>query len=204
MQTGSSNSLASTTTPRLMVELPLSSFPTLTTSRLQLRKIEVNDAPELFKLRGNTELMRYVPRPLANSADDVTQLINDWLTAVDAGNCFHFAITLKEQNIMIGHMLLFNIQPEHSRGEMGYMMAAEHAGKGYTTEALQAVVSFAFGSMEMHSLEAIINPKNIASAKVLQKAGFVQEAYFRENFFWQGLYEDTAVYSLLQTDLKPI
>jgi ribosomal-protein-alanine N-acetyltransferase len=187
---------------RLMVELPLSPFPTLTTSRLQLRKIEVSDAPELFKLRSNPELMRYVPRPLANSVDEVTRLINDWLTAVDAGSCFHFSITLKEHNTMIGHMLLFNIQPEHSRGEVGYMMAAEHAGKGYTTEAVQAIVEFAFGTLDMHSLEATINPENIASAKVLQKAGFVPEAYFRENFFWQGKFEDTAMYSLLKKDTE--
>jgi ribosomal-protein-alanine N-acetyltransferase len=183
---------------RLMAALPLLPFPTLHTSRLQLRPIALSDAHELYKMRSNPELMHFVPRPLATSVDEVWQMISDWLTAMQVGNCLHFAITLKEQSTMIGHMLLFNIKPENSRGEVGYMMLAEHAGKGYTTEALEALIAFAFDSLGMHSLEAIINPENKASAKVLLKAGFVQEAYFRENFFWNGQFEDSAVYSLLQ------
>jgi [ribosomal protein S5]-alanine N-acetyltransferase len=185
---------------RLMAFLPIEPFPILLTPRLLLRQIALSDANELFALRSNTRLMQYVPRPVATGVNEVQQLISEWLTATQAGHCLHFAITLKENNVVIGHMLLFNIKPEHSRGEVGYMLAAEHAGKGYTTEALQAMVAFAFGTLGMHSLEAVIHPENKASAKVLQKAGFVQEAYFRENFFWNGQFEDSAVYSLLQNN----
>jgi ribosomal-protein-alanine N-acetyltransferase len=64
-------------------------------------------------------------------------------------------------------------------------------------EALMAVIRFGFDSMKLHSIEAHIDPVNTASALVLEKTGFIREAYFKEDFFYKGRFSDTAVYSLL-------
>ena len=64
-------------------------------------------------------------------------------------------------------------------------------------EALMAVIDFGFNEMKLHSIEGQINPENVVSGVVLEKCGFTREAYFKENFYFQGKFFDSAVYSLL-------
>ena len=64
-------------------------------------------------------------------------------------------------------------------------------------EALCAIIEYGFNQMKLHSIEANINPDNIASQQLLEKAGFVREAYFRENYYFGGRFIDSAIYSLL-------
>lgn len=68
-------------------------------------------------------------------------------------------------------------------------------------EALATVLDYGFSSMGLHSVVANVNPANEASKKILAKNNFVQEAYFKEDFFYDGQFLDTAIYSLL-TPLK--
>ena len=70
--------------------------------------------------------------------------------------------------------------------------------KGIMKEALLRVIDFGFDEMKLHSIEANINPDNEASAKILESTGFVKEAYFKEDFFFEGTFRDTIIYSRLQ------
>ena len=65
------------------------------------------------------------------------------------------------------------------------------------SEAIGATVDHAFGVLGFHSIEAIIDPANLASRRVLEKNGFEREAWFKEDFFWNGRFHDTQVYSIL-------
>jgi ribosomal-protein-alanine N-acetyltransferase len=80
------------------------------------------------------------------------------------------------------------------------MLLPEFNGKGIVSEAVQEVVNYGFDVMKLHSIEAIIDPLNDASAKVLEKNGFVKEAHLRENEFYEGRFLDTVIYSLLNKD----
>jgi len=64
-------------------------------------------------------------------------------------------------------------------------------------EAIAEVIRYGFKEMNLHSLEGQVTPKNIPSIKILERNGFVREAYFKENYNWQGKFIDTAVYSLI-------
>jgi [ribosomal protein S5]-alanine N-acetyltransferase len=86
---------------------------------------------------------------------------------------------------------------EHYRAEIGYLLHGSLHGKGVMTEAMRAVLDFGFNTMQLHSVEAVVDPENAASIGLLQKAGFVREGYYRESFFFEGKFLDTAVYSLL-------
>ncbi len=103
---------------------------------------------------------------------------------------------------MIGTIGLWRIIKEHYRAEIGYMLLPEHWKKGFAKEAVLKVVEYGFDEMKLHSIEAHINPKNAASAGLLEITGFVREAYFKEDFFFNGAFEDTAIYSLLLTTIK--
>ena len=98
---------------------------------------------------------------------------------------------------MIGNIALWRIDKAHHRAEIGYILCPEQWGKGIMDEAMKVVLFYAFNEMKLHSIEAQINPHNLQSEKLLQKNGFIKEAHFRENYFYNGRFLDTVVYSLV-------
>jgi ribosomal-protein-alanine N-acetyltransferase len=82
------------------------------------------------------------------------------------------------------------------------MLLPEYHGKGIVTEAIQLMIDYGFEQMNMHSLEGIIDPANTASARVLEKNGFIKEAHFKENEYYDGKFLDTGVYSLVKKESR--
>ena len=174
------------------------SFPMLETDRLMLAKPDLSATGAVFEMRSNKEVMRYVPRPMMTEEQQAAELINLWIGEFAAQRGIVWMMMLKDSNRFVGNIGFWRMQPEHFRGEVGYMMHPAWNGKGLATEALQAIMNFGFEHMGFHSVEGVINPHNVASARVLEKCGFVKEAHFRENFFWNEVFEDTAIYSKLR------
>lgn len=172
-------------------------FQNLESERLLLRQITPDDVNEIFALRSNPETMKYIPRPLATTKDDAMGHIKMIQDKIVSNEGINWAITEKGNPKMIGIIGHYRIRWEHFRSEIGYMLLPEYQGKGIITEAIQLLVDYGFNEMNMHSLEAIIDPKNTASARVLEKNNFVKEAHFKENEFYEGKFLDAVVYSLL-------
>ena len=171
-------------------------FPELRTDRLLLRKMTLEDAPEVQLIRSNTEVMKYNNRPLTLTIEDAENWIKIVLEALEKNDGITWCICLKESPAEhIGNIGLWRIEKENHRSEIGYMLDPFYHGKGIMYEALQKVVEYGFNEMKLHSIEAQINPGNVASAALLKKANFVQEAYFKENYCLRGEFTDTAVYS---------
>ena len=109
-----------------------------------------------------------------------------------------WAIALQDDpDTLIGNIGFWRIINQHYRSEIGYTLHPDFWNNGIMKEALLAAIDFGFKAMKLHSIEAHINPDNTASGKVLEKTGFVREAYFKEDFFFRGKFIDSAVYSLL-------
>ena len=108
-----------------------------------------------------------------------------------------WALTLKNDPKLIGTICFWNIKKEDFRAETGFVILNEYQGRGLMQEALTAVLEYGFKIMKLHSIEAVISPKNIASTKLIEKCGFVKEAHFKENYFFDGRFSDTVVYSLV-------
>ena len=172
-------------------------FQNLESERLLLRQITPDDVNEIFALRSNPETMKYIPRPLATTKDDAMGHIKMIQDKIVSNEGINWAITEKGNPKMIGIIGHYRIRWEHFRSEIGYMLLPEYQGKGIITEAIQLLVDYGFNEMNMHSLEAIIDPENTASARVLEKNNFVKEAHFKENEFYDGKFLDAVVYSIL-------
>ena len=172
-------------------------FPTLTTNRLVLRQITVEDAPELFFQRTDERVMKYIERPRPKDINDTITFINTITDLRDKNEIITWGISLKENPKLIGTVVYLNFKKENYRAEFGYALHPDYWRKGIMDEVAKAVIDYGFNVMKLHSIEANINPENIASQKLLEKNGFVKEAYFKENFFWQGKFLDSAIYSLL-------
>jgi ribosomal-protein-alanine N-acetyltransferase len=123
-------------------------------------------------------------------------------TMINSNQYINWAITLKGNPQLIGTMGIYRIKPEHHRGEIGYMLLQEYQGKGIVTEAIHLTLDYAFNQLQLHSMEAVIDPANIASERVLQKNGFVKEAHFAENECYNGIFYDSVIYSLLKRNYK--
>lgn len=181
-----------------MLTINFTPFPNLETERLVLRRVDKNDVNEIFSLRSNVETMKYIPRPLVKNIEDALEHIAMIDSKIEANEGINWAITLKGNPKLIGIIGHYRIKPEHFRAEIGYMLLPEFQGKGIISEAIKKTVDYGFNEMGLHSIEAIIDPENTASAIVLEKNNFVKEAHLKENEFYEGRFLDTVIYSLLK------
>jgi RimJ/RimL family protein N-acetyltransferase len=180
-----------------MLELNFEPFPILMTERVLLRKITEEDADQVFFLRSDKDVLRYLDRDPIISIDDALQ----WIRMIDAGirsnEYIAWAMSLKSEKQLVGTISLWNIQKEHYRSEIGYALHPLHQGKGLMQEAMTEVLDYGFKTMHLHSVEANVNPRNVSSIKLLERNNFIREAYHRENYFYKGKFLDSAIYSLI-------
>ena len=183
-----------------MLTINFNPFPILETNRLILRRPVATDVHEMFAMRSNPVLMRYVPRPLCKNLEDAAAHLSLINSKIDENLGINWAVTLRGNDKMIGLMGIYQLRPEDYRGEIGYMVLGEYSGQGITSEAVRAIVQYGFDGLKLNSVEAIIDPANIASQMVLEKNGFRREAHLRENVFYEGQFLDSVIYSRLASD----
>lgn len=173
---------------------------TLATDRLDLRPLVPGDAPALFLIYSDAAVMRYWSSPPWEALQVAVDTIEkDRCAAVD-GICFRLGIFRHADNVLLGTCTLFHIDAQCRRAEIGYGLASTAWGQGYATEAISALLAHGFGEMNLNRVEADIDPLNEASARALERQGFVQEGLLRERWIVGGQKSDSALYGLLAAD----
>ena len=180
------------------MEINFDPFPVLQTSRLKLRRIEENDVNEIYFLRSDERLMKYLGRSPESSVETAALFIRNIQDQEKNGEGILWGITLHTNPTIIGTICYWHILKEHFRAEVGYLLHPDYQGKGYMDEAMEKVIDYGFNTMHLHSIEADADPQNSASIKLLVRNQFVKEALFKENYFYNGKFLDTVVYSLLK------
>ncbi|MFT3908469.1 MAG: GNAT family protein [Ferruginibacter sp.] len=183
-----------------MLSIDFSPFPVLETSRLLLRCITLEDAPQLFLLRSDPKIMEWLDREPFKTIDEATAFIQEKvLNSIEKNDGILWVIELKEQpGKLIGTTGFWRLDKEHYRAEIGYMLHSDYWQKGIMKEAVNISIDWAFTKTEIHSIEANINPGNGPSEALLKSVGFVQEAYFKENYYFNGAFKDSVIYSLVK------
>ena len=187
-----------------MLNLNFNPFPILESDRLILRKMILTDAPQLFELRTGKETMKFIDKDKIASVQVAQEMIQSMDVQMQNNAAVMWGITLPGSAAIIGTIGFWRIVKEHHRAEIGYMLKPEYWNKGYISEAINAVINYGFQKMKLHTIEANINPHNLASRRVLEKQGFQQEGFYRENYYFNGKYLDTAVFSLLKSNRAKI
>jgi len=181
-----------------MLSLRFDPFPVLETKRLVLHALTKENSADIFLLRGNPEAMKYIGKPTLQTLLEVEQLIAAYQENVRDKIGITWGITLKGENRrLVGTIGFHKIDRPNYRAEIGYILHPDQWGKGIMNEAIKSVLDYGFKEMDLHSIEARIDPKNQRSAQILLKNGFEKEAYFKEAFYWKGAFIDTEVYSLI-------
>jgi len=175
---------------------------TLATERLELRPLVPADASALFAICSDEAVMRYGGSPAWTDLQMALDKIEkDRRDAAD-GVCFRLGLFRRTDDALLGTCTLFHIDEQCRRAEIGYVLAASAWGQGYATEAISALLSHGFGAMGLNRIEADIDPLNVASARVLERQGFVMEGLLRERWIVGDKKSDSALYGLLAQDFE--
>ena len=175
-------------------------FPKLETERLLLTEFFKSDAEELFKIRSDERVQKYLDRDLHKTVEESELMIDGMINTYNSKEGINWIIRKKDSLNVIGYIGYWRMIRNNVRAEIGYAMKPEYWGNGYMQEALSKVIKFGFNEFCLHSIEANVNPDNANSIKLLEKFGFKKEAYFKEDYFYNGKFLDTAIYSLLEKD----
>lgn len=177
--------------------MPFDPTLTLETTRLVLTPIRATDAQVLFAIQSDRAVMRYWNHPAWTDLKQAYVQILDDLAAIDAGTQLKLAIRERADGPLLGIVVVFAIDETARRAEIGYHLAPSTQGKGYMHEALSRFVAYLFDVLRLRRLEAEIDPRNVPSAKVLARLGFLREGLLRERWRVAGELSDSAVYGLL-------
>ena len=107
---------------------PLDKFPELITERLILRQISNDDVAGFFKLRSDPEVMRYIPRPLSKTEQEIIDFFNVGEELYEKGEMINFAIALKQTNKFIGSIGFYRTKWHANRTEVGYILDPDIKG----------------------------------------------------------------------------
>ncbi len=113
------------------------------------------------------------------------------------GGWFQFAIEQQASGVHVGDVALLTMWADSRLGEVGYTIAPAHQGNGYATEAVAAVIDYAFRTLHMHRLTATIDATNRASAALVERLGFRREAAMIQNTWYHGGWCDEYLYAVL-------
>ena len=174
------------------------------TDRLTLRLLSGSDFNALFEKKDKELVMKELG--LTTDAEYEKELKKYQKGYISyRSNLALFQIFLKDTEQMIGNCGYHNWSEDHSRAELGYALKSdEFKRKAYMTEALQFVIPYGFNTMQLNRIEAMVGTENIASQKLLLKFGFTKEGIMREHYFVDGEYQDSIIYSLLQSEYEDV
>jgi [ribosomal protein S5]-alanine N-acetyltransferase len=182
---------------------PVRDQPTLTTKRLTLRPLVLEDAWDVERLAGMREIADTtlnIPHPYPVGA--ATRWIETHAPAWAAGTGVTYAIVETSNGKLAGVVSLMQIHREHRRAELGYWIAVDRWNKGFATEASASILDFGFQSLGLHRIESTHFVRNPASGKVMQKLGMTQEGIARDSAVKWDHFESLVRYAILEPEWK--
>ncbi|TKC15516.1 GNAT family N-acetyltransferase [Robertmurraya kyonggiensis] len=177
-------------------------FPILETNRLVLRKVTKDDAEDILKYLSDEEVMKYYGLDPFETIEDVMDEISWYQSIFENKTGIRWGISLKEQGKMIGSCGFHNRVSQHSRTEIGFELSQEYWGQGIAGEAIGAILQYSFEHMDLNRIEALIEPPNLPSQKLVEKQGFVREGLLRQYEYTSGKFDDLYMYSMLKQDFE--
>ena len=184
-----------------MLHMPIPA-PVIQTARLQLRPFDDTDADDLFALHTNTEVLRYWDAPPWSDRERATKFIMASQQKAEEGTGARLAVDLASNGGFIGWCSLHQWNSDFRSASLGYCYGDAVWGHGYATEAARGLLGWAFDTLDLNRVQAEVDTRNIASARVLEKLGFLREGTLREDCIVNGEVSDSWVYGLIRREWR--
>jgi [ribosomal protein S5]-alanine N-acetyltransferase len=177
--------------------------PTLRTARLQLRPFTNADADALFAPHSSAYVLRYWDAPPWTERARAERFIAACGRMAEEGSGARLAMDRVSDKAFIGWCQLTRWNPDHRSASTGYCLDDAAWGHGYATEAGRALLQWAFDTLDLNRVQAETDTRNAASARVLERLGFVREGTLREDCPVNGEVSDSWVYGLIRRQWRP-
>ena len=171
------------------------------TERLIIREFTPKDLEAVHEYASDPEVVRYMPFG-PNTVEDSQNFLDRAIgrQKEEGRNDFEMAVELREGGRLIGGCRLNKTST--IAAHIGYIFNKEYWGRGYATEVAKALVRHGFTKLGVHRIYATCEPDNIASKRVLEKAGMVLEGRLREDMICHGEYRDSLILGILEQEWK--
>lgn len=174
------------------------------TARLILRPFNADDFDDLYAFQSRPDVARYLTWEARNRAQ-VRRALEEQCaeTTLDAeGQWLTFAVVWREANRVVGETGLKWLSREHRQGETGFVFNPDYHGRGLATEAAEAMLALGFGSLGWHRIIGSCDPRNRASARLMERIGMRKEAHFAHSLFLKGEWVDELVFAILDKEWR--
>jgi RimJ/RimL family protein N-acetyltransferase len=177
--------------------------PTLRTARLRLRPFTDADGDALFALHSSAYVLRYWDAPPWSERARAARFIATCRQMANEGTGARLAMERLSDKAFVGWCGLTRWNPDYRSASLTYCLDDAAWGHGYATEAARAVLRWAFDALDLNRVQAETDTRNAASARVLEKNGFVREGTLREDCVVNGEVSDSWVFGLLRREWLP-
>lgn len=177
-------------------------FSPITTQRMLIRKLGIGDAEDIYAVSRNPAVSRFVLWDTHRSLMDSRAMIRGVLRSYRMDEPAPLAMVYRETNRVVGTIGFIWIDREHNSAEIGYSLAQEMWNRGLTTEALRAMIAFGFEKLHLNRIEAQFDVRNVASGRVMEKAGMRKEGVLRQRMYNKGEYIDLEMWAILASDYE--
>jgi [ribosomal protein S5]-alanine N-acetyltransferase len=154
------------------MRMTIDSFPVIYTQRLVLRALKETDISELFSLRSDETVNRYLDRPKSSHINEVDAFIKKIRSGITENNWYYWAVCQKENNTLIGTFCVWNFSDDKKTAEIGYELHPSLHARGLMSEVLTTMLPFCFEKIKLQRIEAYTHFQNNASTRLLMKHGF--------------------------------
>ena len=165
---------------------------------VNLRVVEREDLPLLVQWDNNPEFVGEHFFPTQRSRTDMEKA----LESISPFESKRFIIEKKDGTKVGWITHFYMLHPMMKLLEIGFVLVPSERGKGYCTEATKIIVDYLFLTKDIVRIQAHVDPRNKASQKVAEKAGFKKEGIIRRSFFTKGEWRDMLLYSILREEWK--
>lgn len=178
--------------------MPPFEYDALSTERLALRLLAPADAPALFAIFSDPEVGRYWSSQPWTTMEQADEYVAKADEGVASGAALRVGVEVAATGQLVGQAALSAFNEQNRRCDIGYAFGRAHWGMGYAGEALRALLGYGFDRLDLNRVEADIDPRNAASARVLERLGFRREGFMPERWIVGEAVCDTAFYGLLK------
>ena len=175
----------------------------LETQRLVLRELRLDDWEEARALDTDPQVVRYQTNDVLDEAGTKKYLESSVRAAKETPRTvFDLAICLTGEERYCGRAGLKIERPEHREAMVWFQLRRDQWGHGYAPEALRKVLDYGFEHLGLHRAYGDCDPRNLASARVMEKVGMRREAHLRENYWLKGEWCDAFIYAVLEDEWR--
>ncbi|MCB9850042.1 MAG: GNAT family N-acetyltransferase [Phycisphaerales bacterium] len=175
-------------------------LPTLKGDGVRLRWLDDGDVAALYEVFSDARVMRYWSTPPWTDRGEAARMIERVRQHFTNGTLYQWGIGAGTPERLIGTCTLAYVDTQNRRAEIGFALRHDCWGRGFMSCALSALLQYAFETLNLHRIEADVDPRNAPCIALLDRLGFQREGLLRERWIVNDEYNDTVFYGLLRRE----